>query len=495
MQFERIFYIIFNIYPFFQVCNHCCKFIDDPDVEKKLPIVVPKFFGDFSHLPSDNLLQTLIAGPKSYFEVASIDQKNHELVQALVDKLAAQSDNLKSAAALEHQNNIRKKYSSIDEIISHPTCFGFLLQFCRSQHSDENLSFIRDVDEFRDLFIGDNRVWSKQWKDTDEALGVNINMSIDDGEVDEEWTSDISKASALSYCEAICQKYLYDNSPSQVCISVESVRRTHRRMKLLSTYGPCVFDEACIDPILTMDRDVLPRLKVSPYAASMISRVASSEPPPAALDLRPPPPENLLLNLCVVESFPDTRMFSLDEVIGCRDLYLSFLAYLKGSDVKSKGASGSDYLLCVRKIDIYEELTRMNCLPEATEEAWEIFRFYGAAGSAFEVSITGLDRKRLMLVMAEPKRGMFREIRQTAYSALQKHFALFRKTEGYRSFPTLMRALKADTSSTKSAKTFVDVSPSSRKSLNFKHESTPSPKSVKIVKVPATDGLHFIINK
>ena len=98
------------------MCNFCCKFIDNPEVEKKIQI--PKFFGE-SHpeMIADDLMSGLEAGPKTYFENSTIEEKNHGMIAALTKKIEAQQSALKSATALEHQNNIRKKYSTIDDLI------------------------------------------------------------------------------------------------------------------------------------------------------------------------------------------------------------------------------------------------------------------------------------------------------------------------------------------------------------------------------------------
>jgi hypothetical protein len=75
---------------------------------------------------------------------------------ALQKKINDQEKHLRDVTKKEHQNNIRKKYSNIPALINHPICCGFLLQFCELQHNSENLNFIREVDDFRELFFADN---------------------------------------------------------------------------------------------------------------------------------------------------------------------------------------------------------------------------------------------------------------------------------------------------------------------------------------------------
>ena len=65
-----------------QVCNYCCKFIDDPEIDKKTSHVsiVPKFFGDVKPgVTVDQLQNMLTSGPKTYNELASIEEKNKEM--------------------------------------------------------------------------------------------------------------------------------------------------------------------------------------------------------------------------------------------------------------------------------------------------------------------------------------------------------------------------------------------------------------------------------
>ena len=63
--------------------------------------------------------------------------------------------------------------------------------------------------------------------------------------------------------------------------------RTTRQVHL---YGPEVFEEACLDPIKTMKKDILPRFLTSSVFRRMVEDVAMWEPPPPASDLKVPPP-------------------------------------------------------------------------------------------------------------------------------------------------------------------------------------------------------------
>ena len=401
---------------------------------------MPKFFGDVKPgVTVDQLQSMLTAGPKTYNELASIEEKNREMIAALISKLAHQDEIMEASTKLEHQNNVRRKYPTISDMINHPICCGFLLQFCESQHSAENLYFIREVDEFRDLFSVDDEKWGVDWRDNDTRSEIDDDNVPEDLKKDDVWTSNVSKELASTKIESILCRYLRDDAQYQVCISKCLIARTLKRAKLLHLYGPSIFDEACNIPILTMNKDVLPRYLVSDTMQNMVVRVASCEPVPPAKDLNVPPPENLLLHLCSVEAFPDTRCFTLDELIGSQHLYDSFLTFLQNIS-KEK----ANKLLCIRKIDIFEELMHMNCVKEATEEAWQIYRYYVAQGAAFEIPIPSLDRKYLMLSLAVPKKKMFSLLRTTAYLNIKADFEILVTTPEYKEFPKLMRDMKAE---------------------------------------------------
>jgi hypothetical protein len=157
-------------------------------------------------------------------------------------------------------------------------------------------------------------------------------------------------------------------------------------------------------------------------------RVASCEPPPPALsaaEFTPPPPENLLLMISTLKIFSDTRLFSLDQVIGSCDLYNVFLEFLK------KGSLRTDRFYCIRKIDIYVEVMTMQCEKEATEQAWHIYRYYIMQNAACQIIIHELERKRVMLSLAELKKDIFELTRSIAYSLLKGDFNKFTETIQY----------------------------------------------------------------
>lgn len=400
--------------------------------------MIPKFFGDKNNpcMIVDDLISGLAAGPKTYFETSSIEEKNHGMILALTNKVAGQKGALKLASSIEHQNNIRKKYSTIHDLTAHPTCYGFLMAFCENEHNAENLSFIRDINEYRELFSVDTDVWPKDWRDIDIAVndevGVddsveNILLSVAEHTGNRKSRTDLAVAQIAA--EAIFEKYLRENSPHQVCVSDCVVKKTAERMTLLHLYGPRVFDEANLDPIKTMERDVLPRFRVSNSIERMVMYVSSCEPPPPATRLIVPAPESTLLLVSSTEPFTSLELIpvTLDEVLGSQQLYTQFLNYLVIS-TGTKGSSG-DTLKCVRKIDILDDLLTICCDEDAREQVLQIFKYFVADKAAFEISIPYPDKKSLMLTLASPKKGMFAAVRAAAIESLTCDFKAFTESD------------------------------------------------------------------
>ena len=377
----------------------------------------------------------LEAGPKTYFENASIEEKNHEMILALANKLASQSDALKFATAYEHKNNIKKKYFTIDELLQHPICLSYLMKFCKIQHNSENLSFLTDVDEYREIFNGDDNSCWKNWRDTDTR--VSIDLDIDEKYLENQWISKACKKQALDKINDIFKKYFHSDSVSQASISNNVLDKTKKRIQLISLYGAGVFEEASIDPLITLERDVLPRFRNSTCCHDMIISLSFCEPPPPAASLEVLPPGNILLHISSLDSFSEHRRFSLEEVIGTQSLFYGFFKYLK--DEKSVGINK---LICIRNIDTFYQLMNINCYEEAFEIAWIIFRYFVVSGSVYQIDIPSTELKMIMLQLADPQKEIFDFVRVTALASLRADFEQFMKTSIYVDYPLMMREMK-----------------------------------------------------
>ena len=129
--------------------------------------------------------------------------------------------------------------------------------------------------------------------------------------------------------------------------------------------------------------------------------------------------------------FKDSRRFKLDEILHDKILYSEFLGHLRRS-------VQSENLLCVRMVEMFEVIVDADPA-RAVSQAWNIYRYFVAPGSAYEVSLYSRHKKELMLSLARPHREMFLELKKSAHSMLSVNFNNYQFTEGYAQLATLMR--------------------------------------------------------
>lgn len=110
--------------------------------------------------------------------------------------------------------------------------------------------------------------------------GIFCDELIKDGCVlrDNVWPSVTDKSVAMTTVDTIVHDWLNHDSDFQICISDKIIKRTRKRIQLFHLYGPEVFEEACLEPIKTMRKDILPRFLASDIANRMFANVGSCEP-------------------------------------------------------------------------------------------------------------------------------------------------------------------------------------------------------------------------
>jgi hypothetical protein len=210
-------------------------------------------------------------------------------------------------------------------------------------------------------------------------------------------------------------------------------------MQLVHLYGPSVFEEACLDPIKTMTKDILPRFLQSNIYRRMVEDVATCDPPPPAADLKVPPPGSRLLTSASLDHFYDSRRFTLDEIVGCLQLYNVFLAFLRRRVC-------AENLICVRMIAIFQEQMRAGDVVDGQRTALNIYRYFVAPRSAFEVSLHHVKRKQTQYAIAQPKIDTFDHVHHSAYEQLKVHFDQFVQTPEYAQLSEMMRTAKLELS-------------------------------------------------
>lgn len=156
---------------------------------------------------------------------------------------------------------------------------------------------------------------------------------------------------------------------------------------------------------------------------------------PTEKDFTVPYPLGTMLAYSEEEDFPDDRTFTLDEVLTCRILFEKFLAYLMD-------CYNSECLLCFRKILTFR--ARMERGFEATDESWDIYKYFIAPGSTFEVSCNQQTRKKIMLELAEPKTTTYDEVLKTVSGSLNMAFSEYTSTPEYAQLSRFMRGKKRE---------------------------------------------------
>lgn len=291
----------------------------------------------------------------------------------------------------------------IESFVESPIHCGYLLLFCGTQYCSENLHFAMEVDRYRDIFSFDSASFGKKsWREIDECVQIK-SLPLNDVNIDLAlfyknsnnalWPSSIVIRDAVEgYVTYIWDKFLSDSSPTQICMSGIVLQNTVKRLKLLHIYGKEVFSETLIDPMKTMRKDILPRFLNSEIYQELLKQIQSCYILPAAVMLVVPPPNSDATVDSLTQRDLNAGLIHLDviDVLNDRFLYSEFLSYLQS-------IVSSENLLCMRLIIIFKKTFREQPPPTqtaASENAWMIYKFFVAPGSAFEVSVSYRRRKQ-----------------------------------------------------------------------------------------------------
>lgn len=223
----------------------------------------------------------------------------------------------------------------------------------------------------------------------------------------------------------IWDTYLSETSHLEICVSPLAIINTVRRISYLDLYGPDAFSEALLEPLRTIQMDILPRFFVSKVYLKMRAFQLKSNPLPSAKSIRvPPPKKSTTLSRFQVVIFED-KLFDLNEILQENFLYLEFLRYLEGIYC-------SESLLCVRMVLLFEEEVSRKNFSEALKLSWYICNYFVRAGAAFEISLVHLERKEILLNLATPNLFMFSNLKRTAIRSLEANFRTYTLTSSYR---------------------------------------------------------------
>jgi hypothetical protein len=216
--------------------------------------------------------------------------------------------------------------------------------------------------------------------------------------------------------------------------------KTRHRLENAHLYGGSVFEETLLDPIKTLRKDTLPRFLVSPIYKNMQRRLSTMIPLPKASDLDLPLPTKVLTAKWDDDKITNENLYqiSMIDMLHDRLLYTKLLAHCKSTFT-------DENLLCARAVEVFKyHFTNEKCSEAGIDMAWLIFRFFGAPGSVFEVSLSHRRKKELMLNLANPKIDMFDRMQDSAIQMLRANWCSFARSAEFEGLPSQILVVKRE---------------------------------------------------
>lgn len=352
---------------------------------------------------------------------------------------------------------------TIEEIINNPLKCGFLLAFCESEFSTENINYILEIDRFKDSLKVDKNAWnhSLDYKSVDSLLYTENDPLMSDNLSEEEqkklimeddlivgkesmWPSKkIHFESVYHDIQNIWNKFLSHSAPEQICMPSKVLIHLKKRLENVHLYASTVFDETLLDPIKTLKKDSLPRFVASSFYRDMQQRLATLRPLPAASTLALPLPGKIPTAKWERENITEDNIseISLPDMLHDRLLYQHFMKYCKMIFT-------DENLFCARGISVFKchykgHLQEKTCPPAAKNAAWVVFRYFAAPGSVYEVSLSHRRRKMLMIALANPPVDIFDHIEKSVHDMLAVHWTHFCYHPSFHCIPKLLLEEKA----------------------------------------------------
>lgn len=352
---------------------------------------------------------------------------------------------MNATSSISHELNIDHKQqytfnladinSCMSSLLANPIQSGYLLQFSQSEYNAENITYVLEIDKFKDLC--DSKAWDDNlsYKNVDSKIENFQNTTLQENDLvfggGKLWPcSKITFASFKKHAERIWDTYLATSAAQQICMPARVLSNTIHRLKYLDLYGPHVFDETLIDPMKTLNADVRPRFIHSAYYNSMVIRLENLYPLPNkdSLELASPSKSACLQWKRIEVTKEHLRNVTMLELFHDKLIYEQFLKY-------SKNIYSEDNVYFARAISIFKcifahadpvFLSADKIPPEAHDQAWLIFRYFIAPGSAYEYSfLTARRRKEIMLKLAHPVPTMFLDLEKSVFRLVHDQYINF----------------------------------------------------------------------
>jgi hypothetical protein len=306
--------------------------------------------------------------------------------------------------------------SGIEFLVKDPICRGYLLAFCQECYNAENMLFLIEIEKFRESLKADKALWPGNYKEIDNLIAINPDKVW-------AWKSRINLESVQQQIRYIYEHFIDKGSEYEICVSTPVLERTNRRVELIAAYGLETFHEISIDPFRTLEKDILPRFVSSRAYHTLCEKLDLITHLPTGDTLVVEPPSeytDMVMGLaCTVD-----KKFTLDEILATKALYSKFLSHLRTT-------MSSENLLCKRLILFFLQRMNENNFEEADRIAWDIYRYFVAAHSPYEVSLEYAHKTELKFNLAKPTETMFDALNRSVTSQLSCNFSDFRQTSTY----------------------------------------------------------------
>lgn len=335
---------------------------------------------------------------------------------------------------------------SIHDLIHEPICSGFLFKYCEAFYCSENIRFVMEVDKFRDFFQQETVAWQKGWKELDHELdfrsqdssfheNVRAKIKMIEELVEQEqlvletdWPSKkISPMDVEHMLRDIWNTFLSDKAVTQICVPSIVLWNTMRRMRRVHLYGREVFHEALLEPIRTIFRDIYPRFRNSEHMVVLRRRMQEMENLPMSSELSLPPLPNNILDRYTPAELEMGVQFTLQDMLEDKTCFKEFFRYLQSCIL-------SENLRFIRALQIYKAHisgTDAGTRRRGVEWAWQLYKFFIAPYSAFEISVSHQARRDIMRQLADPNINTFDTIERTTMELLRVHFNTFRTKKDF----------------------------------------------------------------
>lgn len=342
---------------------------------------------------------------------------------------------------------------SIHDLIHEPICSGFLFKYCEAFYCSENIRFVMEVDKYRDFFAQENVAWQKGWKELDTELDFraqdgsfheNVRAKIKMIEeliesetliMETDWPSKkISPVDVEHMLRDIWNTFLSDKAVTQICVPSIVLWNTMRRMRRVHLYGREVFHEALLEPIRTIFRDIYPRFRNSEHMVVLRRRMHEIENLPMSSELSLKPLPNTILNRYTPAELEMGVQFTLSDMLEDKTCFKEFFRYLQSCIL-------SENLRFIRALQIYKEHICSSDAPTrraGVEWAWQLYKFFIAPYSAFEISVSHQARRDIMRQLADPNTNTFDTIERTTMELLRVHFNTFRTKKDFANLGTII---------------------------------------------------------